>query len=109
MFDLKNLEQQEKPCKGLVFRCHTNIYFSNGKYVEQTSFNLLKRRSCADCDTCTWMLEELDDYACMDGVRHDKAKDGALYKLVMEETHRDFETGRVEDFDFIFRKLEEQG
>jgi len=101
----RNAFSSNVECKGSFFRCNINRYWSNNKYVEQISFNLLKRKSCAGCEKCNWMLEELSEFANYDGVNIPNAVDKALYKLVVINGYEDWETGFVDDYDFKFEKV----
>jgi hypothetical protein len=100
----RNAFSSDVECKGLFFRCNINRYFLNGKYVEKVSFSLLKRKSCAGCEKCNWMLEELSEFADYDGVKITNAKDKALYKLVVN-AHKDWEAEFSDDYDFRFEKV----
>lgn len=104
MGDEWNIEKTKgKPtCEGLIFRCRVNTYFSNNRYVDQTSFNLLKRKSCPGCEECEWLLEILSEFYNNEVVMFDEVADGGLYRLTIVNTHIDHETGRVDDFDFKF-------
>jgi len=111
MFKLEELEDihnNKYQCKGLFFRCNINRYWSNNKkYVEQISFNLLKRMSCEGCTHCGWMLDEFPDHVQSDTVLYEEAVDKAIYRLDVTNINTDWETGIVDDWDLIFVKVDD--
>jgi hypothetical protein len=53
-------------CKGKVYRCYINQYYSYHKSIEvRKSLRLLKKESCSGCEKCDWVDEFLsEDIMC---------------------------------------------
>jgi len=107
----RKLEEEYYQCKGLVFRAEVNNYIGKGNsIVFSTRFKFLKRKSCSGCDQCLSMLDQLQDMQECDGIICDlsKIEDKSLYKLVVTNVRKDWETGYAGDWDFALVPYEEQ-
>lgn len=57
-----NIEELKNSCKGRVYRCTINQYYSSHKSIEvRKSLRLLKRESCSGCEKCEWLDEFLSE------------------------------------------------
>jgi len=57
MFDIlkaiPNKKENEKSCKGLIFRGYSNFFAHNEEKIElKAGIKLLKRKSCSGCEQC---------------------------------------------------------
>lgn len=96
-------------CKGLVFRCEINEYFSGERIVQKTTYRLLKRKSCPGCDQCGFMRDDLNEMISgqYGMIWPDNPKHGALYSPRVTNVARDWETGYVDDWDIILEEVVE--
>lgn len=98
------INENKSDCKGLIFRGKINRYInSKGEYVETNKMSPLKRKSCIGCKKCGWLIEELLEFVSNEydplpkEIEHNK-----LYKLVITNISKDWETGHVDDYDIVF-------
>lgn len=97
-------------CKGRFFRCLINNYLtSDGGYVAQVRMKPLKRMSCGGCKEC----EHIDFGAqeCLDNdipLVIDNPVHGGTYRLDIGNLGTDWETGLVDEWDYIFSKVKEE-
>ena len=108
--ELKKFAEQTAPCKGRFFRCIINNHLSNdGGYVEQTRMKPLKRMSCKGCANCehidVGMQEQMDNDIplVIENPVH-----GGTYKLDIGNLGTDWETGYVDEWDYIFSLVKEK-
>jgi len=104
--DLSQPKPDETQCKGLFFRGVVNNYLSGSEFVSTKRMRPLKRMSCKGCEKCAWMLEQLPEF-----INTDYAPDisdtvnGALYQLKVGNISKDWETGYIDDYEFIFTEV----
>lgn len=68
----------------------------------------LKRDSCEGCKYCGGLENDLQDMVCNDiDIEIDKIVPNAKYYLCVNNISRDWETGVVDDWDLIFKLIEE--
>jgi len=113
-FDLSALTVEKHdvkdPCSGLFFRCKINDFWNERtKSIEyKTSYRLLKRRSCKGCSLCEWFYEcrsmvGSDDV--MDIVPPKQPENDAIYQLLYVPGSPDWESGYVEDWEWVLTKV----
>ena len=91
-------------CLGQTYRCRRNTFVSSkGHFVSKVSMISMKKMSCAGCEYCIPMVEELNE------VQHksfapdvSELEDGKLYRLAITNIFVDYETGYAEDWDLEF-------
>jgi len=102
--------QKENVCKGVFFRARVSGYInSRGAYVYTETMTPLKRISCTGCEECAWIDETL--FEIVDDANFPEViggiEDRAVYTLDVTGISRDHETGLVDDYDLVFRKVKE--
>lgn len=113
MLDLKlNEDTDRSKCKGRVYRFRRSVYLSRrGEVVEQQKFIPMKRLSCPGCEFCMFiddaLYDEMDQYK-ENGIDVDTSTltDGDLFSLDVVDSHRDWESGMVDEIYLGFVKLE---
>ena len=100
---------KEHTCKGLIFRanvscCRTQLGI--GFFVR---LNLLKRKSCPGCDSCSALFEQIGEFdTTYRPIGIESVKDGKLYQLQYCNVCRDPETGIVDDYDICLQEYQEE-
>jgi hypothetical protein len=102
--EVKKFEEQGIPCKGRFFRCLMTFYIANdGSYVEQTKMRPLKRMSCKGCKDCEHIDDGSQEMISMDiPLVLDNPVNGATYRLDIGNLGTDWETGIVDEWDYVF-------
>ena len=98
-----------KPCNGAIYRYKQNLYLgSRGEIVYKDSFIPMKKLSCKGCECCYWIYESLSDMISNGNIIiPNNLEDGELYYLSVTNISTDWETGVVDDFDFMFVKYKQ--
>lgn len=110
---VKETDPEPESCKGLVFRCEQTGWVGSDKDVNfRERYRFLVRKSCPGCSKCEWMFDDLwerlsDSSWGWNSIRHE-GENGKLYKLVITNISKDWETGLVDDYDLEFEPIEEQ-
>jgi len=86
-------------CKGLVFRGFSSMFFSDGRLEERRGIRLLKRESCAGCEKCGFILDDLSEQVIIGSMIIPEIEHGKLYEVIVTNESRDWETGYVDDYD----------
>lgn len=105
VINLPRLDSAELPdvgCVGVYFRYTENNYFVEGKLVFQKQLSLLKKKSCAGCETCGWILDDAQNGITESGNEFFEfpanLKHGDVVELRFIVDSTDWETGYVEDY-----------
>lgn len=120
--DLKDLfansSSQDSNCKGIYFRYSKSEFWSNHldsrvSIEKRESYRILKRMSCNGMcgKRCMRDFFEEDISACgFDGINimyPENPKHGDIYFLEFIPGPKDWQTGYVEDWKWIFKKVNE--
>jgi hypothetical protein len=105
------LVTHEDTCKGLIFRASVKSYINGGNIIVRKHLNLLKRKSCAGCERCGWILDadnlpEYINYFTNQDVL-EKLKHGQLYTVSISGGGRDY-WGEYDDIDYDFVEYNEE-
>jgi len=105
--EVKKFEKQGIPCKGRFFKCLMSLYITNdGSYVEQTKMRPLKRISCKGCKDCDHIDDGIQEMLnnnmslIIENPVHE-----ATYRLDIGNIGKDWESGLVDEWDYIFTKV----
>lgn len=100
----------ENTCKGQVFRFVTNNYVSNDTIVFSRKLRLLQRRSCKGCGNCGNVIDDINEGISLDCgpdvVIPDSIMNGDVVVLDFIIDRRDWETGYVDDWHYVARKID---
>ena len=113
MIDLSETEAQKTKrleCKGLIYRIKINAFLNkHNDYIYKESMIFQKRKSCKGCEYCIPILDEFKETLPVNFpmIKNIKNKNGKLYKLMITNISKDWETGFVDDYDIEFKELEE--
>lgn len=99
--------KSESDCKGLVFKCVDNDYFSNDRIVKQRTMRLMKKLSCSGCEQCGPLLDDVKEFMFdqSHAVMTDNCEHGNLYQLIVVKDSQDWETGYWDDWHYEFSPL----
>jgi len=77
---------EEEACKGLIFRGRVSTWFDGTSIHTKKSLVLLKRRSCAGCKYCDWILDFLKEDLGNNPFEDVSAiiEDGKMYTIVFD-------------------------
>ena len=106
IFQAKSSEKET--CKGRIYRGRVNAYVSNDTYVYQEKMVFLKRLSCKGCDSCGFLIDDLQERSFEPkryGPIIKNIEDGELYELKVVNIQKDWETGYADDWDLEFVKI----
>ncbi len=112
---LEEPEKREEPdqCGGLFYRVAREAWIgSDADVCFRYRLRPLTKISCAGCDLCSWLLEDLDtrlyDYNAgyMD-YDFDSLSHGMLVELKVTGVSTDWESGVVDDYDIEFVEVKE--
>lgn len=100
-------EKKKEECKGLFFRGTVNI-FATAEYVREVrQVKLLKRRSCKGCETCSWMMDEVQEDVNSGSFERylSNIKDGKIYTIHVS-CSQDWESGNweIDEMEFVEHK-----
>ena len=97
----------EEVCKGLVYRLSINRFINKRRQIiYKEIMTPLKRESCPGCKYCGWLKDTLLEFIAMgDDILIEELEHNAKYYLTTTNESRDFETGIIDDYDLIFKKL----
>jgi hypothetical protein len=113
MFDFE-VKKTSKKCRGLIFKGYRSFFLSNTESIEERrGLRLLKRESCkclssetqeTECDY--WIMESLND-GDLDGyvILPKEIKDNVLYKAIVTNISKDFETGVADSWNIEFQEI----
>ena len=95
-------ESKVKSCKGLIFRGYVTQYIGgNGTTInERKGLKLLKRKSCNMCPSCGYDLDMINEYLSDGLIDFSPIENGKLYRVIMTNLGRDWETGHLEYWDY---------
>ena len=101
------MDSNETFCKGLVYRLSINQFINKrGQIIYKETMTPLKRESCPGCEQCGWLKDALkEQIAIEDAVSFDDMEHNAKYYLTTTNESRDWETGIIDDYDLIFKRL----
>lgn len=72
----------EAKCKGIVYKCYENLYYSNNESIEyKKSIRKMKSLSCKGCEKCGWESGEIKEGIANDCFNLYSCEDGKLYRL----------------------------
>lgn len=98
-------------CMGRIYRCYVNVYLNKREeYVCSIKMSPLKKLSCPGCEKCGWVDEYLPEFATNDLENYHPMIKGdiinmGLYRLEIIDTHKDWETGIVDDVEIHFVEI----
>ena len=117
---LANSSSQEivSKCKGLYFRYSKGEYISYGldnrlSIEKRESYRILKRMSCLGGCGKRCLKELFEDdivqvpFEDVDIVYPDNPKHGDLYRLCFAPGSKDWETGCIDEWKWVFEKVDE--
>ncbi len=89
-------DNEADDCKGLYWRGSVSQYISSHNSIEKReSLRLLKRKSCAGCSYCGWVIDAFkEDFPAIPDIKH-----GQLYTF-FPHVYRDFESFH-DELDYI--------
>ncbi len=98
---------KDKRCRGLIFRASASQYFNINGIGQVIRLRLLKRKSCSGCEYCGWMVNDFNEseYPQIRGMGN--IRDRKIYKLIVTNESRDFETGYVDNYDFELTEVKD--
>lgn len=102
-------QKETSQCKGKIYKAKVTHYIgSRGEAIYQEKFIPMKRMSCDGCAKCNWLEDDLNEFMSNNTfpIIEDRIKDEGLYYLDVTNISHDFESGIVDDWNLIFRKLE---
>lgn len=88
----------------MIFRARCQIFMrSDGSYVDQISFRLLKRKSCTGCKDCGGFQDAMGAVGEDFPIEYDSRKivDGREYELIFVSYGKDYWSGE-EDYHLEF-------
>lgn len=97
-------EVEFEPCKGQLYRCRINNHVHGDRITFQTTFTLLRRRSCKGCDKCGWVEDDLRE---MMPLFPKNPQDGAVYAISIANAQRDWESGWIDSWDLVLEKVDD--
>lgn len=109
----QTIQNKEKTCSGLFFKCVINNYYNKNKDIIEyrTSYRLLKRFSCNkghNCESCDYFHFK-DDMSMSDIIEiieePNNPVNGNIYKLDFVAGFTDFETGYLDDWGWKLTKI----
>ena len=112
----KKIRTYEKgiECKGVILRARVSHFAdSNVDYSIRIGlhirFNMLKKKSCPGCDECFWIHDQIgevsNDWPIAD---MDRVEDGKMYRIVIANVEKDWESGMVDAWDFGLVEFKEE-
>ena len=98
----------ESNCKGLFFRGYHSLFYSNDRFEKKQGIKFLKRKSCAGCENCGWLIDEAKELIANEsGFIMPDIINGALYALKVTNESRDWESGLIDEYDIEIVQIED--
>ena len=103
-------KNNKSKCVGVLVRGIVNIYLHDNVFMENRGFRILKNKSCGGCESCGWILDNLNEFYHNDEPISNLhiMENKKLYEITYVELSRDFETGYVDDYHFELVEIKEK-
>ncbi len=88
------LKDDGTPCKGLIYRCYMDSYYTKERCLIKQDLRLLKRKSCKKecCDQCDAIIDYLNDIGTGE-LENLTLERGKMYKIGLRDTSSDTDWG----------------
>jgi hypothetical protein len=108
---IEEIKTEAKNCTGLIFRGYVTQYRggNDGTTInERKGLKLLKRKSCNMCPSCGYDLDMIGEYLNDGLIDFSPIEDGKLYRVIMTNFGRDWETGIIDEWDYEIVEVKDE-
>ena len=96
-------------CKGYVYRLTINQFITkDNRVIHKETMTPLKRESCDGCKQCGGLHYELRErIENNENILIESPEHKAKYYFAIDYESRNWETGIIDDYDLVFRRVQE--